>query len=376
MKIAIVGGHLTPAIALIDELKSVDLIFIGRKSSFEGDSSISLEYHTIRKKGIPFFELRAGRLQRKISKYFFISLFKVLIGFIQAFKILYINKPDVVMTFGGYLSLPVGVSAYLLQIPLVLHEQTLEAGLANKILSRFAKRICISWKQSNKYFPKNKTILTGNPIRKFTLTDRIPEWELSSVRIFKNKLPLLYITGGSSGAHYINQIVESSLSVLLNKYYIVLQTGDNNEFADYNRIKSYAESFSEELKKRLILKKFIETNEVGDVINEATLVISRSGINTISELLYFGKTCFLIPLPGGQKNEQLKNAQFIKKVGIGDYMAQDNLTSQIFIKKIETMLDQINKYKEHSSFSKSLVIKDAAVNLSNVIYEVISKKSK
>ena len=124
-----------------------------------------------------------------------------------------------------------------------------------------------------------------------------------------------------------------------------------------------------------MLKKFIEHTDIGNIMSDAALIISRSGINTVTELLYFGKPCFLIPLPAGQKNEQLKNARFIKKVGIGNFMIQEDLTPKLFLKKIEAIFESISMYKEHAEYARSLVVKDAANNISNTIYEVASKKN-
>lgn len=368
MKIAIVGGHLTPALALIDVLKDEELFFIGRKNSFEGDLSLSLEYQVIREKGIPFFGLKAGRLQRSINRYSISSLLKIPVGFFQSLLMLFRIKPDAVLSFGGYLSVPVGLAAFLLKIPLIIHEQTMEAGLANKILSKFASKICISWKQSKVFFPKEKVVLTGNPIRKFSIPN-------SQSPIPNKHLPLVYITGGSAGAHAINLLVKSCLEDLLSKFYIIHQTGDSKEFGDYDHLKKHVGNFSEDFKSRYILRKFINPVDVGNIMKDATFVVSRAGINTVTELLYFGKPCFLIPLPVGQKNEQLKNAQFIKKVGIGDFMMQKDLTPGLFLKKLETMLERISLYKEHSGYARSLVIQDAAKNISRTIYEVISKKN-
>ena len=133
---------MTPALAIIDALpKEARIFFIGRKHPLEGDKALSLEYQTITDMGITFFPLTTGRLQRKISTRSFISLVKIPYGFFQALSILISCKPDVIIGFGGYLAVPVGLAAWILRIPFVIHEQTLDAGLANKFLARFAKKI-------------------------------------------------------------------------------------------------------------------------------------------------------------------------------------------------------------------------------------------
>ena len=170
MKLIIVGGHLSPALAVIEALqKDVNVLFIGRKYVFEGSKTLSLEFRTITKRKIPFVSISTGRWQRKFTRFTIPSLLKFPFGILQSFLILKKFKPDVVLSFGGYLSLPVGIAAFILRIPIVIHEQTLEAGIANKVLSIFAKTVCISWETSRKYFPKSKVILTGNPMRKFEI---------------------------------------------------------------------------------------------------------------------------------------------------------------------------------------------------------------
>src|SRR3990167_6307734 len=144
MKIVIACGHLTPALSVIEELpKEAEVIYIGRKYALEGDKAVSLEYETIKKKEIPFIAVKTGRIQRKLTKHTIPSLLKIPYGLIQSIAVLQKIKPDVVIGFGGYVSFPVLLSARILKIPIVIHEQTLEAGITNKLISRFADKVCI-----------------------------------------------------------------------------------------------------------------------------------------------------------------------------------------------------------------------------------------
>src|SRR3989344_6654527 len=173
MKIAITGGHLSPALSVIEKLSKEDVVlFVGRKHVFEGDKGLSFEYKTITSLNIPFVELTTGRLQRKFTAHTLFSIVKIPYGLAQSFLILRKFKPDVVLGFGGYLSVPVVIAAHILRIPAIIHEQTQDAGLANRMLANYADRICISWETSAKYFPRGKTIFTGNPIRKLTPVPR------------------------------------------------------------------------------------------------------------------------------------------------------------------------------------------------------------
>lgn len=369
MKIAIIGGHPTPAFAVIEQMpQDAEVVFIGRKYMMEGDLTPSFEYSVIKEKRIPFVPLNTGRIQRTLTSKTIPSMLKVPAGFVQAVNILREQKPDVVLGFGGYVSVPVCMAAQLLRIPFIIHEQTLEAGLANKLLAKFATKICISWQQSAEFFPQRKTVLTGNPVREFKKT------QLRS-HITGEELPLIYITGGSTGSHAVNALVEGCLEELLKQYRVVHQTGDAQEFQDFKRLSELKASLPQKLQKRYDHIKFIAPDMVGAYMQKADLVIARSGMNTVTELLHFGKPCFLIPLPHGQRNEQLKNALFVKKVGIGEFALQDELTSEKLFNQIESMLEHIMKYKIYSNHAQQLVRSDAASEIIRVVYEVVKKKT-
>lgn len=359
MKIVICGGHLTPAISVIEELSRDDQVYyFGRKFAIEGDNAVSFEYKTISDLGVRFIEIKTGRYQRKFTKYTISSLLKMPRGFISAFKELLKIKPDVVVGFGGYVSVPVCFSAKLLNIPIVIHEQTLEAGFANKVLSKVAQKICISFDSSEKFFPSSKIILTGNPIRSdlFNPTQK-----------YSNLIkPVIYITGGSVGSHAINLVVMNSLSKLLQKYTIIHQTGASEEFRDFDKLNALKKQLNKELGDRYILAKFINVEEVGEILKISDLVVGRSGINTVTELITFKKPSILIPLPVSQKNEQYKNALFVNKLGLGEIIEQKNLSSQSLINSVNLMMEKISSYKLKNEFN--LLQRDSARKIVEVIY--------
>lgn len=331
MKVLITGGHMAPALAVITALpKSIDVVYVGRKYSFEGDLGYSLEYKTVHSMGIPFIPITTGRLQRVITPHTVKSLLKVPWGVLEALRILRKEHPDVVIGFGGYVSLPIGIAAKLLHIPLVIHEQTLHAGMANKILSRVADTVCVSWEESASLFPEEKTILTGNPL--------LPMEKQTKVPLPKANLPLLAIVGGSGGSHAINVLVEKSLPQLLSQYRILHQTGDATEFGDYQRLEKIKKQLPKEFQERYGIVKFIDPEEIWDVFKKADAVIGRSGINTVTTLLVLNKKSLLIPLPYGQKKEQHSNAMLLKKVGLGVILEQNMATPASFVEAIADMM--------------------------------------
>lgn len=369
MKIAITGGHLSPALAVIEKLKEEEIIFIGRRFGLEGDRAESFEYKTITSIGIPFYNLNTGRLQRKITKYTFSSLLKIPSGFLESLSILKKNNPDVVLGFGGYLSFPVIFAAFFLKIPIVIHEQTLEAGVANKYAAFFARTVCISWPSSFKYFPKKKTVLTGNPIRNeiLNIKNQKSSFDYAKDKSFgedktRNRKPFIYITGGSAGSHQINSLVEEVLPELLNNFEIIHQTGDSEEFADYERLLKLKERLPKELQERYSIFKFLDSKKAsGDMVN-ADLIIGRSGINTVTEILFLEKPALLIPLSFGQKNEQLKNAMFLKESGLAEVLT-GKIKPEDFLNAVKKMFQNKFDYKIKKNFeinedSANLIVKE------------------
>ena len=360
MKIAIIGGHLTPALSVIEKLpKEASVLYIGRKHAIEGDDAISLEYETITKKGIPFAILKTGRIQRNLTRHTLPSLAKIPYGLLQSIIILRKFHPDAVVGFGGYVSFPVVLAAKFLKIPIVIHEQTLEAGAANMFLSRFADKICISFETSRKFFSKDKTILTGNPVRD-TIIHPSKKFD------FGENEKVIFITGGSLGSHFINHLVKECLAKLLDNYIIVHQTGGSHEFRDFEKLSILKEGLNNNKRGKYILSRFFSPSEIGSIIKRASLVVSRAGINTVSELITLQKPAFLIPIPFSQKDEQMKNAQFLKNLGLGEIKEQKDLTPQVFLLTINQMMQNIDKYKLSSK--QSHFQKDAAKKIVEVIY--------
>lgn len=390
MKIVIVGGHLAPALAVIEALpKDTKILFIGRKYALEGDKAYSLEYQTVISLNIPFINLETGRLQRKFTKYTITSLLKLPLGFYQAFKVLSNYKPDCLVSFGGYLQIPLALAALFLRVPVITHEQTRKAGLANKIISPIATTICISWKESAKYFPSHKTILTGLPLRKeFFLHVTADNEILPNTPLKKEGIPFfhkgrlggisdktIYITGGSLGAHAINILVEGAIGKLLEKFYIIHQTGDAKEYNDYERLEKIKEKLSRKLGSKYKLVKFIDPGQIPQIIAASDIVISRSGINTVAELIYLQKPCLLIPLPYGQANEQLDNALFAQKLGLGKVLIQAELTPEMLYSQIVEFTAKLDKAKSSGREAKKLIKHDAAEKIFEIVKETVKQKN-
>jgi UDP-N-acetylglucosamine--N-acetylmuramyl-(pentapeptide) pyrophosphoryl-undecaprenol N-acetylglucosamine transferase len=366
-KIVISGGHLTPALAVIPRLreKGWQVFFFGRKTAIEGDPTTSVEYQLIKEMGIPFYGLTSGRLQRKFTIYTLSSLLKIPLGFFQSLYYLIRIRPQLVLSFGGYLALPVAAAAWLLGMPVVTHEQSVVPGLATKIIGRWAKKICLSWKETENYFPY-KTILTGNPLRpEIFYQGEKPE----SITISEEKLPLIYITGGSLGSNAINEVIGQILSELVDHFRIVHQSGQSKFFDDISKLSRAFSLLPPEKRSRYFLTKYLKAIEVGWVLNKADLVIGRAGANTVAELVALQKKAILIPLPWAGQKEQQENALQIEKMGLAKILPQEELTGPRLLSTIYSMMEKGGK----PLGSKKVPVKeDAAANLVKVVNEVLN----
>ncbi len=357
MKILITGAHFTPAQAIVEELQKlekVEIIYVGRKYTLEGDKALSAESQIMPTMGVKFIPIVTGRLRRYLSLGTIISLFKLPIGFIQGFWIVLTQRPDVVVSFGGYVAVPVVISAWLLNIPVLIHEQTLVTGLANSISALFATKIAVTINQEYN-FPKQKVILTGNPIRKEILNVQ---------KASKRKLPIILITGGNQGSHFINDLISQILDQLTQKYYLVHQTGDS-KFQDFEKLTERKSQIKNPENYRL--EKFIAGEEMGKIMKSADLVVSRAGANTLLELAYLGTPTLIIPISYLYKNEQLVNAKYFTKAGLGEYLNQEGLSASKLLDQINEMLRKKEQYRKSAQGAKNVVILDAAKKITQEI---------
>lgn len=375
MKVLITGGHLTPALAVIGEMKDreqkktvkYELVFVGRKYSYEGEDTISQEYQIITAKGIRFISLPAGKLPRHFSKYFILSILKIPLGFISSFFLINKEKPDIILSFGGYLGLPISLAGWIWKIPIITHEQTTVPGLSNKIISQIAAKICLSYPDTLKQFSQDKIVLTGNPLRKEIFQNNKPK----EINIPENA-KILYVTGGNLGSHALNVIIEPLLEKLLDKWFVIHQCGESAKYHDRSILESRKRTLSLEKQNNYFLKSYFGDDEIGWIMNQSHLIISRSGANTISELIALGKPAILIPLPWSGGNEQLANARMAHDIGIAEIIIQDELTPQKLWETLEKMDRNYYKY----TAKRDEIIKNNFGNAAVKIVDVLDETGK
>ncbi len=369
MKILVTGAHFTPAQAVIEELQKfpgLKIVYVGRKTTIEGDKTPSVESQVLPKLGVKFIPITTGRLRRFLSFATLTSLLKIPVGFIQAPFILLSEKPDLSLSFGGYVGLPLVIWSWLLSIPVIAHEQTLVSGLANSISNLFAKKIAVSF-DKDYGFDKSKVILTGNPLRKELLeTKSKPSKEVSELFKIakKEKAKVILITGGNQGSHAINLAVSENLEELTDLAFIIHQTGDS-KFKDFENLLQQKNTLKNPQK--YLVKKWIDVEDLAGIFRNVDLVISRAGANTLTELAYFGIPAILVPIPFLYKDEQRVNAKFFKEKGLCEVIEQKDLNGKKLAAQIREMFNLYKKHKTIAKKARQLVIPDAGKRLAQLV---------
>jgi UDP-N-acetylglucosamine--N-acetylmuramyl-(pentapeptide) pyrophosphoryl-undecaprenol N-acetylglucosamine transferase len=323
------GGHVFPALAVANQMREQGVIvtWLGTKKGMENrvvpDADIELDR-------ISALGFRGKGLLAKIA-----ALKGFSIGCIQTIKIIRYRKPDVVLGMGGYVTAPAGLIAWLLRIPVVIHEQNRVVGTANKILSKIATKIMQAFPET---FPvQNNAIDTGNPLRR----DIIKASELTKVSKSKNNAIHLLIVGGSQGARTLNQIVPQAIAETKAELDIVHQCGEQ-----------WLEETSEQYK-QLGVKASVQAflNDMAASYQWADLVICRAGAMTISELAAVGLPSILVPYPYAIDDHQTRNAGYLVDAGAAVLVEDQNLTKHHLA---EVLLKLVNNNQALSTMSSAL----------------------
>ncbi len=314
------GGHIFPAVAIANELKKIipnaEFLFVGAIGRMEMEKVPKAGYEII---GLPI----AG-FQRRLTLSNFIFPFLVIKSLLKARRIINDFKPNVVIGTGGYASGPILRAATSKGIPTLIQEQNSYAGITNKILSAKVNKICVAYEGMEKFFPKEKIALTGNPIRQDikNVSEKRNE-AFDFFKLDKTKKTIL-VVGGSLGAKGINEAVSKGLNLLADEnIQLIWQTGKNY----FETAKQQTAPFES---KNIRAVDFITRMDLAYAF--ADCVISRAGAGAISELCIVQKPCILVPLPSAAEDHQTKNA-----------MALVNKGAAILVKDIDAMNDLVKK---------------------------------
>ncbi|MFH8553677.1 UDP-N-acetylglucosamine--N-acetylmuramyl-(pentapeptide) pyrophosphoryl-undecaprenol N-acetylglucosamine transferase [Streptomyces celluloflavus] len=313
------GGHTYPALTAVRTLRerltargrSLDVLWIG--------SADSLEARVADAEGIAFTAVATGKVRRASNPLKMVSpanmrdMARVPLGVAQARKAVARFQPHVVLATGGYVAVPTGLAARMCKVPLVVHEQTVRLGLANRRLAGSASRIAVSSESSLPLLTESVrplAVVTGNPVRPEVLAGH-PDKAVAALGLgFDRALPTVYVTGGAQGAQQINNVVGGELSWLLERANVVHQCGP----AHYEALAARAAALPAHVAARYHLTPFVGS-ELPDVLALADVVISRSGAGTLSELTALGKPAVFIPLASSAGNEQAHNARHLEESG-------------------------------------------------------------
>lgn len=370
-KLLITGGHHSSAVPVIQELRrrypNIDIYWVGHKHSMANDHSITLEYREITSMHIPFYDLKAGKFYRNFNP---LRLLKIPQGFLRALIYLLRIKPEMVLSFGGYLSVPVVFCSWLLRIPVATHEQTAVIGYANKFVIRFADAVMYTWDSTKSYLGKRDILSkqTGLPLRNEIFVATTKEFGVNE------KLPTVYITGGKTGSHKINMAVGEILPELLAKVNVIHQCGANSFYKDYDTLANISIGLNA-AQGTYYLRKYIYNHQIGEVFELADLVVSRAGAHICYEMLALEKPVLFIPIPWVSHHEQEKNAGVISKLGLCEVVREDELKNPEILKdKILYMVKRLNTYRVKKKNSIKYEAQKMIVDVLDELYE--KKKNK
>jgi len=337
------GGHLFPAIALAEQLKreepQSEVLFIGTERGLEARMLPELGW------SLETIEMRGWAGRGWIGKMKVLGLLLKSMG--QSRRILQMFRPDVVVGVGGYASVPVLMAAKTLRIPYLIHEQNAWPGLANRLLGRWAKRVCLSFDEADRAFHRSATVLTGNPVR--AAMESCPPLDESK--------PCLLVFGGSQGARAINRAMVAALASLTEwrgSLGIMHQSGER----DYEQtLQGYRDSDWPDFEVVPFIK------DMASAYAKATLIVCRAGATTLAELTACGRPAILVPYPYAAAGHQSTNARAMATRGAAMSIEEADLTPERLARLISGLLHDRTSLKSMAAAAKGLARRGAAARL-------------
>jgi len=374
------GGHVSPALAVIQTLQilasGADWIpvfqYVGSRHG--------VEQGLVEAAGIPFIGVLSGKLRRASTLRGMLMLknladaLRVPIGIAQAVSEVRRFRPDVVLATGGYVSVPPVIAAALLRRPVLIHEQTVQIGLANKIAARFATRIALTFDGAASELPprlRRRTFVTGNPVRQAIFGgDRARAMARFGFDPTDNALPTVYVTGGALGAQSLNRAIEATLPGLLELCRVIHQCGKQ----DGERMASRRESLPKDLQRRYHVIPFVG-EEIADIFALADLIVGRSGAGTVTEVAAVGKPALFIPLVPTGGDEQTRNARRSVDAGAAAILPSRELDGPHLLTEIRGLLSDPERLRVMGQAALTLATPNAARDLAGAVLELAGMPS-
>jgi UDP-N-acetylglucosamine--N-acetylmuramyl-(pentapeptide) pyrophosphoryl-undecaprenol N-acetylglucosamine transferase len=353
------GGHVLPAIAVIDELQRRDaieaLLWIGSRTGLEGE--------TARNAGIPYQAIQTGKLRRYFSFQTATDAARIPIGLLEARRHIRRFQPTVVFSTGGFVSVPTVIAARG-RAPILTHEQTATLGLATRINARVADAVAVSYEATALVAGRihRHVVVTGNPVRSF-LADGDANRGRARWR-FEPGLMLIYVTGGSLGASPLNQRIAALLPDLLHHAQVLHQAGAAANNDDAATLATQRESWPATLRRRYQVVEFVGDG-LPDLYAAADLIVGRAGAGTVAEISALGKPSILIPLPGTGGDEQTKNAQVLADAGAAIVIPQAEATPERLHAEILGLLNERKRLTAMGIAARGVGRADAAGRLAD-----------
>ncbi len=361
------GGHVLPAIAVVDELRRrtlpLDLLWIGSRDGIERERASQAD--------IPFRAIQTGKLRRYFSVQTVTDAVRLPVGTGQAWRILRSYRPEVVFSTGGFVSVPT-VAAAARIAPILTHEQTAVVGLANRINARFADVFAVSHDQTAAAAGAvhSQVVVTGNPVRATMAGGNAAAGRTFCG--FTEDLPILLVTGGVRGSTPLNDRIAALLPRLLETCQVIHQTGPASANGDAEKLKAVQQSWPDELKRHYRVVDVIG-KEMADVMAAATLVISRSGAGTVTEIASYGPPAILIPLPGAGGDEQTCNARVLSDIDAAVLIPQADATPERLGQEIMALLADSDRRSRMTAAARTRSHHDAAARVADELLRLAGR---
>ncbi len=355
------GGHIFPALAILEELQQRDHLLLVQWVGKKGN----LEEKICQQRGIPFRSVPIRGWPRKISLSQGVTASLLALSIIRSFQILLRFQPQIVIGVGGYVSFPIIWSAQILKIPTVLHEQNSRLGMANRILAKKAQKVFLSFPLTEKLpediYPAEKFILTGNPVRKAFLSSPQKEVVFSQLELHPERKTVL-VMGGSQGAHTINVAISDMLNLLHpNEFQLLWITGPS----EYEKYKGLA------TQSKVSLKIYPFYENMAELMSVADLIVARSGASTLAEITVLGKPSILIPFPYATDNHQEYNARSLEAVGGAEVLLDKNCSAESLLTSIRKILNNPELLRDMSTSAKKLAKPLASETIAEEIIKLV-----
>lgn len=370
MKIAFTGGgtggHFYPIIAVAQKTNQIltEEKILGAQLYYI--STEPYDRQALFENNLIFEEIETGKLRVYFSFKNFFDVFKTIFGIVKGLIKIFSIYPDVIFSKGGYASFPTVFAARILRIPLIIHESDAAPGRANLWASKFAYKIAISFPESAEYFPKDKVVYTGQPVRT-ELEEKEERTEALQFYKFESNLPVLLILGGSQGAELLNHTVIDALPKLVEKYQIIHQTGVKNYKFVKDRAKVALENNRNSVRYNPIA--FLNPLQMKMAAGCADIILSRAG-STIFEIAVWGVPSILVPFTVSNADHSKKNAFAYARAGACVVIEELNMKGNILYSEIERIMNDQKVWDHMAKNAKNFYKKDGAYLIARELVDI------